>query len=195
MNKQEFSLVIVAIQTAYPSFKHIETKEAAKVWYTMLQDLDYDRVQKALMNHISNSQYPPSIAEIRALCVDNNLLDESSAWAMVLKACKRGLYNSAEEFLKLPESVQRALGSHEVIKSLAMLDEATLNSVERSNFLKSYRSIQARQKNNVPERFRLESNDEPIRLPVLEEPRQDEGYPELSDRDFLNEFDEMMKGV
>ena len=42
-----------------------ETKEKILAWYTVLQDLDYQTLCKAVRNHVINNKFRPSIPELR----------------------------------------------------------------------------------------------------------------------------------
>lgn len=91
MINTEFEALAVAIKAAYPNFNMLD-KPAMKVWFTMLQDIDFKVAENAVMEHISTSKYPPSIADIRRLCMircNPPIMSYSEAWNTVLLAISR----------------------------------------------------------------------------------------------------------
>ena len=62
------------------------------------------------------------------------------AWSLVRKAIGNGNYGSVEEFEKLPPTIQKAVGSADMIKRWAMSDSNEVSTVIQSNFLRSYRT-------------------------------------------------------
>ena len=54
------------------------------------------------------------------------------------KAIANGNYHAEEEFNKLPPLLQRAVGSPDNIRELASTNADTVQSVEKSHFIRSY---------------------------------------------------------
>lgn len=89
MNKKEFMVISTALIAAYPNSKIMGDIASLEFWYKMLQDIDYQVAENAAMEYISTSVYPPSIAEIRRLCVERcnkPALSFEEAWGTVQKA-------------------------------------------------------------------------------------------------------------
>lgn len=104
--------------------------------------------------------YPPTPADI-IMCVskqdpEQDYLPEEEAWQLVARACANGNYGWNEEFQKLPKVVQGAVGSPYNIHDWAAVDIADFQTVIHSNFLRSYRSAVAREKefNTYPDRLK-----------------------------------------
>lgn len=101
MTKKEFYKLSVGLKAAYPRFQFLSTDVEMEFWYLMLKDIDYCIAENAAMEHISTSTFPPSIAELRKLCVERCIraipsFDE--AWGTVQKAislCGRDNQNQA----------------------------------------------------------------------------------------------------
>ena len=74
------------------------------------------------------------------------MLDEQEAWALVSRACANGYYGYKKEFDRLPIEVQRVVGRPEQLREWALMDVETVQSVVASNFMRSYRSRSARDK-------------------------------------------------
>ena len=58
----------------------------------------------------------------------------------MLKTVSRGIYNSGEEFAKLPEEVQRIVGYPRQLHEWAMIDTGEVNTVIASSFRRSWRA-------------------------------------------------------
>ena len=67
---------------------------------------------------------------------------EGEAWSLVAKALSRGIYNAREEFEKLPEDIQRIIGSAGQIHDWAMMDERDVQTVIASTFKRAWRARQ-----------------------------------------------------
>lgn len=66
MNKQESTDIIRRIAAAYPKFDLTGKVGQARIelWMEHLEKLDYSTTLQKLNKHISESKYPPTIAEI-----------------------------------------------------------------------------------------------------------------------------------
>ena len=67
-------------------------------------------------------------------------LSEMDACSMVSKALRNGIYGAEEEFDKLPEVVQQAVGSPSMIRNWAQMECDAVESVIQSNFMRSFRA-------------------------------------------------------
>lgn len=78
MEKNEFSIIVKIIRTAYNSPDFLPTTDHLATWFEMLRDVPYSEAFNAVMNHIKTSQYQPSIADIRK-AYDERVKAESTA--------------------------------------------------------------------------------------------------------------------
>ncbi|WP_066062872.1 replicative helicase loader/inhibitor [Neobacillus soli] len=74
MTKQEVIKLLVLIESVYSSC--LTRGETVLHWFKFCQELDYKKVMGNLQNHIRNSPYPPTIAEIAVFKTDRNALSE-----------------------------------------------------------------------------------------------------------------------
>lgn len=128
-----------------PTF--IPDKDSFEVWYALLSDLDYEAVNKATQKWMLNNSKTPKPSDIRGMTVTygNEELNELSAWSLVSKALKNGYYGAEEEYNKLPEPIQKALGSPAQLRVWA-IDEHFNESVVSSNFMRAYKNTLERMK-------------------------------------------------
>ena len=83
-------------------------------------------------------------------------LSEMAAWSLVSKALRRSLYYADEEYAKLPDVVQKAVGSPEMLRSWAETDMKSIENVVQSNFMRTYRQelTRARELRKIPANVR-----------------------------------------
>lgn len=149
MTKQETVKLFALISTAYPrseAFRKVSA-ESVEMWQMCLEDIPFAVAQKALAAHSVNSEFPPSIAEIRRAALQGAVEKRDTAeeaWALVLHALKNSAYNSVQEFAKLPDICKRCVGSPAVLKEWAIAEGDTAYSVARSQFLSAYRTLDKR---------------------------------------------------
>ena len=149
-------MILTLLQSEYPnSFANMDERTMAlkkSLWEKEFEADDLRLVYAAVRLYMKRPEkFAPSIGQIRQamsdlLNADRPELTDQDAWALVSRACSNGLYGYMEEFAKLPEAVQAAVGAPEQLKAWAAMDEETVQSVVASNFRKTYRATQERQK-------------------------------------------------
>jgi len=155
MTKREIAELITVMQTNYPDTAKGQSEDAfrAKValWYDFFKDCQKELVYAAAKAFMANDTkgFMPNIGQIndyiqKIRCQDS--MTEGEAWGYVAKALRNSAYNSAEEFAKLPERIQRLVGSHTQLKEWALMDSEIVQSVISSNFQRAFR---ARQKSDA----------------------------------------------
>ena len=155
MTTAETKMILATLRAAYPNFYAGMGKDdlyaIVNLWAAQFEQYDGNVVYAALQALISTKVegYPPTIGAVKeqiGKLFASDQLNESEAWALVSRACSRGIYESVEEFNKLPPSVQKAVGRPDQLKAWAMMDEETVQSVIASNFKRTYRVIAEREK-------------------------------------------------
>ena len=122
------------------------------MWHEMLQDYEADVIMAALKNYIrtDSSGFAPSVGQllrpINIVSVSESQGDQNplEAWALVSKAIRNGYYGAEEEFAKLPELVQKAVGSPMNLRNWSQTDLKSIETVVMSQFLSSYKAEQKR---------------------------------------------------
>ena len=98
MERADFKDWIDALQTYYPRFNIIPNPQAITLWYKELGDIPKELLDTALRRWVNTEKWPPTIAELRALCaeiVNGKAPDWGEAWYEVERAigrygCERG---------------------------------------------------------------------------------------------------------
>ena len=169
MNENETGKILSIISEMYPSFrKDRNIKATGAVWQKIFEHTPYAAVEQALMAYIATDTkgFPPvpgAINERIMQARELSGLTENDAWVLVLKAVSRGIYNSGEEFARLPEEVQRIVGHPAQLHEWAMLDAGEVNTEIASTFRRAWRA-----------RKELEKSLGVAAAPLLEEGKKSE---------------------
>lgn len=166
MTRDETKKIIRIIADSYPNYKPIDISETIDVWCMMLEDYTYQQVAVALKAYIlsDTSGFAPSIGalvdKIHGMSKPNEL-NEMEAWSLVSKAIRNGYYGAEEEFAKLPETVQKAVGNPANLRAWAHTDEQSIENVVQSNFMRTYRSVVKNQheQEKIPDSLRIAMNN------------------------------------
>lgn len=156
MTREETQQLLASIQAVYPNFK-VDPKEMTatiNAWHMMLEEYPAQSVALALKMYVktNNGGFPPSVSQLIGNIYkpqEHQIASEAEAWAMVKKAIQDGNYHAEERFNELPELVQKAVGSANMIRQWAQTDSEEVNTVIMSNFQRSYRIIVERSKEDA----------------------------------------------
>ena len=143
MTIQETQKLMAVIANTYPSFQPKDPKGTLQAWAWALEPYDFTEIQKGLAAYIRSdtSGYAPAVGQLigKAKETLSGELSDGEAWGMVVIALRNGTYGAEREFAKLPEVVQKAVGSPQVITQWAQLEESMLTSAEAS-FKRAYKA-------------------------------------------------------
>ena len=150
MTRDETVNIIRIMVDSYPNYKPNNLSETVDVWHTMLSDYDYNLVSMALKSYIlsDTSGFAPAIGQIVSkmhAITQPQELNEMEAWSLVSKAIRNSIYHAADEYAKLPQIVQKAVGLPNQLMQWA-IDDNYNESVVSSNFMRCYRIELAREK-------------------------------------------------
>jgi len=149
MNRNEAGVLVKMIanfyQHEYAKVSQEQMKFIVDMWALTCDQYTLDQVMAAFKHYVSIdvtgfAPKPGQVTQYITLADDMKQLSEGEAWSMVLRAASNAIYAADEEFEKLPELVQRAVGSSHVLREIAMEDTSN-NSVTESHFKRSYRQL------------------------------------------------------
>lgn len=149
MNRADTIKMMSILRAAYPTYYRDMTRDdisgIVDLWQSMFAEDPAEVVASAVKAHIASDTkgFPPHIGAIKEAIRKVKTTDEMTemeAWTRVQKAICNGYYNSKDEFEKLPETLQRLVGSANQLREWAMMDVETVNSVVASNFQRSYKA-------------------------------------------------------
>lgn len=151
MTENDAKKIMLVMTVAYPNYKVADIDATAQIWARLLSDYTYSQVDAALRAYIltENKGFAPTIGQIVekiALLNQPEIPTGLEAWAMVRTAASNSTYHAEEEFEKLPSCVQRAVGSPGTLEKWAKTEQTDLETVVQSNFLRTYATVLAKQK-------------------------------------------------
>ena len=157
MTREDATRIIRIICAAYPNTYNSDEvlMDAISVWSVVFAADNPKLVESALYTYVNEERFKaPNPGQIRAIMqriIHPDELSEGDAWNLVQRALSNGLYGAQEEFDRLPEDVQKAIGSPQWIHAVASDEDANM-SVESSNFYRRYRQVMAdkREKECMP---------------------------------------------
>ena len=156
----EATKILRYISIAYPSYKpqydEDMMSDALALWCDAFKDIPGSVVLGAVKSFVKNgtNKYAPSVGEIQEIidqAVGNTETPIAEAWNMVLLAIRNGTYGADDEYAKLPEDVQEAIGGSHYLHELALSEDVNWG-VEKSLFERNIKIARERRKNvdNLP---------------------------------------------
>ena len=161
MTREEVKKIIMVVSSTYPNWHPSDMTLTVDAWTLMLEDFSYNQVAAALKAFVLSdaSGFAPSVGQLVGMMdrLGNvGELSEMAAWSLVSKALRRSLYYADEEYAKLPDVVQKAVGSPEMLRSWAETDMKSIENVVQSNFMRTYRQelTRSRELRKIPANVR-----------------------------------------
>ena len=158
MTREEISQLLQMIRLNYPqSFKGYtaeQSKTYADLWYDAFKDKPTKLVigaVKAIM-YGDTREFAPNIGQVNAKIHELTKEDdktEMEAWNIVKKALSRSGWYSTEEFAVLPDDIKKIIGSPNTLYEWSQTSSEHVNTVIQSNFMRSYRALKTREKQNA----------------------------------------------
>ncbi len=152
MTREETKQLVRITLASYPNWKITNPSDTVEVWHLMLADYDYNQISLALKAYIQSdiSGFAPSVGQIIGKLQDIHKpkISEMEAWELVRKAVCNSNYCSKEEYDKLPEDIQRAVGGPGNLKLWALTDLNEFNTVIQSNFMRSFKAVSESARND-----------------------------------------------
>lgn len=182
MTKDGVTKLIMTMLAAYPNYHPADISATVRVWMAQLENYTDEEIAIALKAYILSDTrgFAPSIGQVVALVPRNqdSGLSELEAWGLVRMAVRNGNYGSEEEFAKLPDNIRAAVGSPGQIRQWAAVSMDELETVAQSNFLRSYREVEARDRmaRKMPERLREIYHRAAPDVPALESRDEEKPY-------------------
>ncbi len=142
--------LLSAITCAFPNFKLPNLETAVSLWHSMLQDYSYDDVSKALVTYIKcdTSGYAPSIGQIiskiHSSSSNSDYPTPQEAWECLIDdyvSCSGDYKRAKENYESMPVVLKKCVGGADALNDMALMDVSTLNSVEKSHFIKTYNAV------------------------------------------------------
>lgn len=162
MNKQEASKIVGVLMGYYPdTFKSMsdeQTKMFVEIWQKSFADESYSTVSIAVWDFIQTStdDFMPRVGKIKEIIAENrfqNVPNEMEAFEILMSARRR--YNTyassstTDTYETLPDAIKSAIGGRQGFMSIGFLNmESESYSIEKTHFMKQYKSAIEKQKRN-----------------------------------------------
>ena len=155
MTRQETGIIMDILTAAYPRFyagpDRPDMRSTVILWAEMFRDEPVELVAAGVKAFIAsdNKGFPPHVGAIKNAIhslSEATELDAAGAWALVRKAASNSAYAAQEEFDKLPDQIKRLVGSPSQLYDWSQMDSDSFNSVVGSNFQRSFRVRQERER-------------------------------------------------
>lgn len=161
MTRDETKSLLMAVQSTYPNWKPVSLEEAVNQYYDALTPFPVEIVAAAWKAYRDSdmSGYAPVPGQIIGKIVKptTNALE---AWSQVYNALQDSIYHANEHFSNLPKTVQKAIGSPDILRQWAVTDYEQLPTLQ-AHFTKVY-NIEAQREREIaciPENVRRLLND------------------------------------
>ena len=154
MTVDETKKILAYIANVYPRYYSNVSADSAKrmaiTWCDVLQEYSVDAIMAGVKAYISAdaSGFPPAPGQIISyIHLVGNPRDHSGteAWALVRRAVNVPWDQFEASYNTLPKVVQRAVGSAESLKEMALMDLERFETVAQSNFLRMYDAVRKRE--------------------------------------------------
>lgn len=167
MTIQETAKVVYVIRATYPAhFSKYTTKDydnMIQAWTAVMEDYTYQQVSSGLKTYLASDTkgFPPSPGQVidcikRVTKIADPEMNALQAWGMVRKALSNSAYNADVEFAKLPEIVQKAVGSAANLHEMCQLPIEQVETVEQSQFIRTYNAMikRAQEEEKIPSKVK-----------------------------------------
>lgn len=158
MTRDEAKKIVMIIASTYPNWHPSDMSFTVDTWALMLDAFTYQQIAAALKAFIlsDTSGFAPSVGQLIGLLDRVGSSQEPSeieAWSLVSNALRRSTYYAESEFEKLPEIVQKAVGSPSMLRNWAQTDRQSVENVIQSNFMRIYRQeiAKSREMRKIPQ--------------------------------------------
>lgn len=155
MDQGETSVILGYLENVYQSFYRGASEKdkftAINIWQEQFADDPAMEVYAAVKSLVATRTvgYPPVIGEVKEELQklrQPKRMTEQEAWAIASKAAETCDLNYPQAaFYELPPDIQRAIGSPAILRSWALSEAKTFQTVIASNFMRSWRIVQQRE--------------------------------------------------
>lgn len=145
MNKADITKLIALCSINYKNFPEVGKEEMLiELWNNMLEDVPYELGEVAIKKYISESVYPPTIADIRQRVADISkprVTPSIEAWGNVTKVIRKyGSYNEAKALAELDDLTRKTV-EYFGYRDLCISENGM---ADRAHFLKTYETMAER---------------------------------------------------
>lgn len=157
MEKNKIAEFLMVLKTFFPKFftslSVNEMENTMKAWNLILGDYSNEQIQAGLKFFlITNTKgFPPTPGEMieaisKVSSPADNMPTAEECWLKIKNAVSNSTYHSVEEYNNLPDICKKLIGSSSILQNYADISPEYLETVVKSNFLKSYQALAIKEK-------------------------------------------------
>lgn len=145
MDKKEAAKVIAVITSSYPAGLLPvawtgNPERTVELFVSMLGDLPFEIVRKAITQHIQTSNYPPLISDIRRLCtktVTDQYMTPDEAWGKLIQViAKHGTYGKHKATEELEDEILK-----KIVKNVGYETYCLMPTEKASTYFAQFRDM------------------------------------------------------
>lgn len=151
-------VVTSAYSRHYTKFTNNDFEDLSNAWAFVLEDYTYEQASVGLKLYMQNDNgFPPSPGQViewirKSNVANSNYPTPQEAWEYLIDnyvSCS-GDYNRAKEnYENMPKVLKLCVGGPDALNDMALMDLNSLNSVEKSHFIKTYTNVLNEHKERV----------------------------------------------
>ena len=183
LNREEINKVMFTLRVSYSAYfaKYTVTDFTymGEAWAMYFEDYSLKDVMMGLKAYVAGGDrgFPPSPGQIidKIHMIKNPPAKEMTAeeaWGRyVYPAICDGYYHARERFEAMPERIRKAVGSPDSLRELSQGDIDTVQSVEKSHFIRTYNEVRTREREEakLPQSIRALISQTTGEMPELTE--------------------------
>lgn len=156
------------MKAVYTSERFLPDADSVKIWYQMLQDIDYKVANIAIQKYMLTNKFPPTIADIRDLSATvqcGDIPDWGDGWEQVIRAIRMyGTYRIAEAMESF-DDITRQCVERLGFRNICLSENI---AADRANFRMMYETMAERKKKDAQIPVKLTNLIEGIRQEQLQ---------------------------
>ena len=155
MNNSEVVKLIFTIKATYPKYYSNFTKSdydnLRDSWVAIFGNYTYEQASRALYCYMQNDNgFPPTPGQIiqwinkMSPSSNDNYPTAQEAWECLIDdyvSCSGDYKRAKENYESMPVVLKKCVGGADALNDMALMDVNTLNSVEKSHFIKTYNAV------------------------------------------------------
>ena len=146
MEFEQFKVLCKGMKAVYSQPTFLPDADAIKIWYKLLQDIDYTVLNVAIQQYMMTNKFPPTIADLRELStvmVKGKPKDWGKGWEDVQYAIRQYGFYQEETALRSMDEITRQAVKRLGWQQLCMSENPM---TDRANFRMIHEEITKRQK-------------------------------------------------
>jgi hypothetical protein len=163
MDFNEWKVLVKGLKSIYPESWFLPDGDSVKIWYQLLQDLEYKVVSAAIQKYALTNKKYPTVADIRECATSVSIGDKplwSDGWEEVIMAIRRyGMYQEGlalEHMSEITRQAVQRLG----FRNLCLSENVM---ADRANFRTIFEQIAERERTEQQMPLKLSNLIEDIR--------------------------------